>query len=439
MPSDPGFSGFLFYPYIICGLFTAVYFNRPCGFISIGLAAAAVAAKLIFFPPPVNNFRFDFLPAAVVSLPLIYIFGTIRENDRRSLVKIRERLKLMVKMNYRLRKITSAQLEINRELEERVTRQRPTLTTLYNQIHRMDSLNLGKSLDLLIETVEMFTGATSVTVWSESTVVNFLQATASTNRDLASRQSDLVSVDDSIAGWVFRNNRMFSIRMAGNFDNLKELNRGHCIISCPIPINKKVWGVLSIEDMPFSKYNHYTEKLVEIIISLAEPALSRAAVHEKQIQQSETDSDTGFPLFSQLFGILDRNIESAEADSNRLSLLILEIANFNELCKKVSAAGVKKIFLNLTDDILMATAGMAEFFMHKSDNQMAVFVPGLDNDGSSLLCLEILEKVNASSWTVDEREINPEIIIGFSSLGDNASDADGLVQQAEHLLNIQKV
>jgi len=439
-PEDPGFSELLFTPYIIPALFSSVYYGRRFGMLSIVLTLAAMGLFHVFnstaFRPAFHKENLLILASAIF---LIYLFGTIRAIDRLKIKKIRERLKLLVKENHRLKKISSAQLEINRELEERVTRQRTTVTTLHNQMHRMDSLNLGKSLDILIETVEQFTGATAATIWTQSTAGGFLHAPASIHKSGSFNSSELLSIDNSIEGWAYRNNRIVSARMINNYEHLKKMDTGRNLITMPIPINKKIWGVLNIEEMPFVRYNRYTEKLLEIIISLAEPALSRAVDHDRQIHQSETDSDTGLPLYSQLYNMLNRFIESSTESEARMSLLIIEMQNYAEICAESPASEVKKLFLNLIDDIQMATAGMAEFFMHKSDNQMSVLVPGVDGDGASLLCLEILELINSAGWRIGAREIFAEMIIGYSSLGDNAVDADGLVKHAEHLLEIQKL
>ena len=157
------------------------------------------------------------------------------------------------------------------------------------------------------------------------------------------------------------------------------------------------------------------------------------------MQQSETDADTNLPLFSQLFNMLNRYIASSTEDKARISLLIIEMQNYSELVEQFPESDVKKLFLNLTDEILLASAGLAEFFMYKTDSQMAVSIPGLDSDGASLLCLEILELVNSSNWHIGNDEIFVEMIIGYSSLGENAQDADGLTKHAEHLLEIQKI
>lgn len=439
-PEDPGFAALIFMPYLLPALFSSVYYGRRYGMLNIAYALAALGIYHAFNSTALTTFfHRENLLILAAAIFLIYLFGTIRETDRIKIRKIRERLKLLVKENQRLKKISSAQLEINRELEERVTRQRTTIAGLHKQMHRMDSLNLGKSLDILIETVEMFTGATAVTIWTQGTASGFLHCPASNHKAGSFDSSELLRIDDSIEGWVFRNNRIVSARMINNYEHLTKMDTGRNLITMPIPINKTIWGVLNIEEMPFIRYNQHTEKLLEIIISLAEPALSRAVDHDRQIHQSETDSDTGLPLFSQLYNMLNRYVKSSTEAEARMSLLIIEIQNYNELCAESPISEVKKLFLKLIDNIQMATAGMAEFFMHKADNQMSVLVPGVDSDGAALLCLEILELINSAGWTIGGREINTEMIIGYASLADNAVDADGLIKHAEHLLEIQKL
>ncbi|HAK45993.1 MAG TPA: hypothetical protein DCO79_08770 [Spirochaeta sp.] len=439
-PEDFGFSELMHTPYLAVALFSSVFYSRRFGFLSLIISASAIfilgTLNFIVKLPEIHHREAIILSAAVF---LIYLFGTIREIDRIKLRKTREHLKKAVKERYRIKRISNAQLEINRELEERITGQRVSITTLYNQMHKMDSLNLGNSLDTLIETVRLFTDASDVTIWTQSQTAGFLHSPASVHISGAFDSSEMLNLDSSIEGWVFRNNRIISARMINNFEHLKKMDRGKNLITLPIPINKKVWGVLNIEEMPFVKYNRHTERLLEIIINLAEPVLSRAVEHERQIQQSETDTDTKLPLFSQLFTMLNRYIASSTEDKARISLLIIEMQNFTELTEQFTASDLKKLFLKLTDEILLASAGLAEFFMYKTDSQMAVLIPGLDSDGAALLCLETLELINSTGWLIGNNEVFTEMIIGYSSLGDNAQDADGLIKHAEHLLEIQKI
>ena len=439
-PADPGFSEILYTPYIAAALFSAVYHGRRFGLFNIVFTAAAVTVfsmihSGIFRP---NLHKQDMIIFAS-SVFFIYIFGSIREIDRLKIKNIKEHLRKTTKDCYRTKKLSAAQIAINREMEERVSGQRGSITTLYNQMHQLDSLNLDKSLDVLVETVKIFSEATKLSIWTRSPSPGFLHCVAAANRDNTLDATSLLNIDDSIEGWVFRNNRVVSVRMINNYENLRKMDTGRNIITMPIQLNKKVWGVLNIEDMPFVKYNSHTEKLLEIIINLAEPALSRAVEHDRQVQQSETDTDTMLPLFSQLYNTLNRYIQASSNDKTQISLLIIEIQNFNALSEKFPPSKLKKLFLNLTDELLLASAGLAEFFMYKSDNQMAVLIPGIDSDGTALLCLEILETINSAAWHIGTEEVFIEVIIGYGSLGDNATDTDGLIKHAETLLEIQKI
>ena len=439
-PDDPGFSEILCIPYIAAALFSAVYHGRPYGLANILIAAVAVTAHSIV-NSNINrpDFQKNDLIILALSIVFIYIFGTIRETDRIKIKNIREHLKKTTKEYYRIKKLSSAQVEINRELEERVSGQRVSVATLYNQMHQLDSLNLSKSLDVLIETVRIFSEASSITIWTRSSSPGFLNCAAANKNDSDFDPSALLNIENSIEGWVFRNNRKVSVKMINNYESLRRMDTGKNIITMPIQLNKKVWGVLNIEEMPFVKYNSHTQRMLEIIINLAEPSLSRAVEHDRRIHQSDTDEDTNLPLFSQLYNELERYMQASANDRLQASLLIIEMQNFSVLSEKFPPSELKKLFMKLTDEILLASAGLAEFFMYKSDNQMAILLPGIDNDGASLLSLEILENVNSSKWLINGDEVFAEIIIGYSSLGENAVDTEGLLQHAENLLDIQKL
>ena len=124
-------------------------------------------------------------------------------------------------------------------------------------MHKMDSLNLGNSLDTLLETVRLFTDATDVTIWTAGQTPGFLHSPASMHISGTFESSQLLNIENSIEGWVFRNNRIVSARMINNFEHLKKMDAGKNLITLPIPLNKKVWGVLNIEEMPFVKYSRH--------------------------------------------------------------------------------------------------------------------------------------------------------------------------------------
>ena len=127
-------------PYCLIRFFTAEYLDSQASYSPSAAIFIINISKFNDYYLLFNSRSAIILSAATI---LVYIFGTIRETDRLKITKTREHLRKISKEHYRLKRISSAQLEINRELEERVSRQQATITTLYNQMHKMDSLNLG--------------------------------------------------------------------------------------------------------------------------------------------------------------------------------------------------------------------------------------------------------------------------------------------------------
>ena len=54
-------------------------------------------------------------------------------------------------------------------------------------------------------------------------------------------------------------------------------------------------GVINFESLPFIKYSEYTENLIQIIISLAQPALKKALDFENLLIGEEQNDTTGMP------------------------------------------------------------------------------------------------------------------------------------------------
>ena len=94
---------------------------------------------------------------------------------------------------------------------------------------------------------------------------------------------------------------------------------------------------------------------------------------------------------------------------------------------------------NVIDDLIRESHNQARFFQYKSVHQLAALYPGLDFDGTSQLCLEILSAINQTNWEIDEKSVDLEMILGYSTLGKEEVGADDMLEVAENLLEMQKV
>ena len=432
---DPGFSSLFFLPYLGLLFVISAYYGKTSGFISFGVSIILIA---ITYRSSIPRFGIKELLIIPISGGGVYLLGIIRDVYTRQLDRIRERLKALVKENWLLKKTTSALSEVDRELEERVSRQAESITILSDNIQHIDSTNFHKALDLLMDTIYIFSKADKMSIWEHQhnplRLVRYVQR-GWTEKELEKKE---VSIEGNILGWVFRNDTPFSIRMLLQYDHLRHLDDGNSILTYPIVFNKTIWGVLNIEKMPFTKYNSYAEGVVQMIIKLAEPNLEKAYEYESLIQSGKIEGDTRLPMFSLFKTSLTQMTENTREEEGNLSIILFEIINYKALADIHSESVILSLFPELNKTLENLTKNRGHIFHYKNKNQIAIIMPNTDQDGASLLCLEILEKINVDTWVAGDNKIALEGIIGFASMGMEITTPESMMERAEHLLSIQK-
>jgi len=446
---NPGFFRSPFNPYLLLAMIVAVYYGKYYGFLSLLFSALIIAGPLPLtlelFRPGTWSLAFWRELKSVAPVPLaatlvsVYIFGLIRDVYSSRLAKSKERVRLFSRQKGELLREKRVFETINLELEQRVSRQQDSITALHSEIQQLYSLNLQKALDALLATVQRFSGATQASIWQAQAESKELHLAASLGWDESSARPPTIPLENSIEGWVLRNNTLYSVKMAAQYENLRALDRGINILTFPVSAGRKIWGVLNIEDMPFVKYNLYSEKLLTMILALAAPALERAVEYETVVTQAEIHPITGLPAFSQFFSLLQRTLQRVRTEKGTLSVLIAELSNYDPLLEEFGRESVLQLVSRIAGQLVILSSNKANLFHYTNDNQIVVLYPNLDYDGASLFSLEILTMINQMEWKLHERIVNLEVILGYASLSEEQLEADGLLQIAENILEMQKV
>ena len=446
---NPGFFRGSFNPYLLLALIVAVYYGKYYGLLSLLFSSLIIALPLPFvlsiFQPGTwgPSYWVDLRSVAPVpmaaTLVSAYILGLIRDAQTGRLAKAKERVRLFSRQKGELLKLKRVLETINQELEQRVSRQQDSITALHSEIQELYSLNLDKALETILSTVQRFSGATEVSIWQVHPETKDLHLVVSRGWDESGSRPTVISVENSIEGWVLRNNTVFSVKMLGQYENLRQMDRGHNIMTFPVAEGRKIWGVLNIADMPFAKYNRYTEKLVTMILALAAPALERAVEYEAVVTQAEVHPVTGLAGFTQFFSLLKNTLQGARRDKETLSVLILELTNFDTLSESFGRENALRLVSQLAGQLLILSRNKANLFHYKDENQIAVLYPHLDYDGASLFSLETLSMINEKEWILQEQKVNLEVMVGYASLSEEQLEAEGLLQIAENILEMQKV
>lgn len=448
-PENPGFHQFYYLPYIAAGLLFSAVYGAIFGLISIAACAAIIIGPLPFLLDYIHD---DFVrsgywlfitknaavpfPAAILTA---YIFGAVRSASAGREIRLKRRIEEIVKENWVLKRKSDSLFKVNLELDERVSRQQEAITSLYTQLQKLDTIDLNQALNVLLETVQLFTKATKASIWEYEGASHQLKLSASLGWDTETDRTTMIPIEKSIEGWAFRNNSLFSVRMVLQYDNLKKMENGRNLITLPITVARRTWGVLNIEEMPFEKYNMYTERLLYIIINLAEHSIEKAIAYESVIEKDEVDTVTGLPLFSQLYRMLEEETRRTGVDKGSFSLIVIDMINFSNLVQAHDGTSVKEIIKAAVGELETLSEHRAHFYKYKEDSQIACIYPNLDFDGVSLFCLEALEKLNTGDWQIDGADVPLEAVIGFAVFSGEGQSPDQMLEQAENLLEMQKV
>ncbi|NBC30200.1 MAG: diguanylate cyclase [Spirochaetes bacterium] len=448
LPSAAGFASVFHLPYLFVALFFASYLGYFAGYMSLGCSAIVVSGPLpgalvLLQGSDVAVGYWSSLAGSAaipvaVAVVMIYLFGQIRIAQTRRTADTQARLEDVTRQHWNEKQKAHALELSNRELEERVARQRESLSSLYTQLEKLKTLDIDRCLNVLLETINIFTGARRASVHSFDGEAQQLKRAAQWVPEGSAAVESTLKLDGTIEGWVFRNDSMFSVRMLISLDTLRHMDTGRNILTLPIHVRRRVWGVLNIEDMPFEKYNLYSERILHIVLSLAEPALERAVEHQRIIDSQEVDSETGLPFVSLFFREVEEYVRDVAETKSTMTVVILEIVNFARIAQEHGTRPAKSLWVRLTEELTKLSEHKASFYHYKEDNQVAALFPGLDQDGASLFCLETLEMLNTQEWTVGDVTVPLEVAIGFASLSGDDMSATQLIEQAETLLEMQR-
>ena len=446
---NPGFASLYYIPYLLASALIAAVYGAGWGFFAFGLSVAVVAGGLpaalylVSTEWSVDGYWKELISdsyiAAAAGLICVYVFGVIRTTARSQIAELKRRIHELARENWLLNKKSEALFKANRELDERVSRQQEAITSLYTQLRKLDTLDVNQALDVLLETVQIFTRAVKLSVFRYDQSAKELTLAASRGWEPDEHMETSISLDGTIEGWVYRNNSLFSVRMLLQYDNLSKMDKGRNIITIPLNLSQRIWGVLNIQEMPFEKYNFNSERILQIIASLAEHSIERAVAYESITQQGEIDDQTGLPLFSQFYRTLEEEAKRTGIQKGTFSIIIVEITNYARLAEEKGLDETKGLVKQLAEELRSISDRKAHCFEYKEDSQLALLIPGLDIDGVSLFSLETLERIHTGGFRIGTETVPLEVAIGFSVFAGEGETTEQLLEQAESLLEMQKV
>ncbi|MCA1950449.1 MAG: GAF domain-containing protein [Treponema sp.] len=435
----------LFVPFysIIFVLFFSFYNFIPA-FIGVILATTEGVALSLYYIKTANITKETVFTASTFHVLLAGLIFCILAAFVRNRVLIGrkrflERYKQAVHRVAILEKRISILERVHEVLENRVSSQKDSITLLHDRVKKLASLNLDEALNTILDTIALFTEMSVGEIWRLNEEQNLLVPAAVYGWSTETTQSASRSLEGTIEGYVFRNKQPFSVRMLLNSAEFDRFDTRLNILTIPITISGKAWGVLNIQKLPFEHYSQYTESILEILLSLAEPYLRHIVEYEQLQNQQELDSITGYPLFTLLYKNLEDDIERTKYEGGSVSLIIMEIVNFDELELHIDRNQLRRLPFELKEMIDQTKRIKSKAFHYKDDNQIALLVYGLDHDGASFFCLDVLALLSGYTFSANSQNYPVELILGFSTATNANVSVDSMVAEAEHLLSVQRL
>ncbi|MDY6967239.1 MAG: diguanylate cyclase [Spirochaetota bacterium] len=449
---DPGLLNVSFNPYLTVIIFFSIFYGKLSGIFTLVLSVIIIIINSIIMIYPTfhiqklidlysSSDRYNLsIQFIFVSFIASIIFGEIRDTLGNRIQHYKDKNETLRKKNVKLQHELDAVSLINEEYQDRILGQQNSLISLYSTMIALNSLDLKKIYPNILDAVVKFSGATRCSLWQyhrDDSSLKLLSSYGWKESDIKLNSS--ISDSDNITGWVARNNVIFSVKMLQKNKKLHDIDSKQNIITVPVNINNQVWGIINIEEIPFVKYNLYSEQLVTMISDLAAPTINNATRFSEITKKGETDPITGLYSVDELFTVLDKEFTRSSSENLNLSFLIIELSNPEELVESYSNKEALQLLKDISQFVMQTTKGKSMIFQYKEKFQFSVILPNMDYDGAVMFCLNLIEQHSSHYYSIRGEQVYPEIILGYSSLRPNIESSEDLLLLAENLLMMQKL
>ena len=449
-PEDIGFFTARHNPYLVLIVFFAAFYGKKSGLLSLCMTVVILLVYVIVSDLYSNT---DIL-YTTINTPALYesissflfitfigiiVLGEIRDYLGARIKNQKVNIEEFETQIIKLKKELDAVSLVNQEYQDRILGQQNSLISLYSTIIALNTLNLDNIYPNILQAVVQFTGAEKCSLWQfdrDKKLIYLLAYINWTQDEINTTPSHIDT--ENIIGWAVRNNTMFSIKMLQKYQNLKTLDKGTSVITVPIIIENQVWGALNIENIPFIKYNLYTEQLLLMIADLAAPIISNA-IRYSTLVHKEIDPVTGFNSINEFYEVIKEEFTNAQHNKLNLSLLIVEMSNSDAIAEQFTMRDALLMVKQIAQLVQQMAKGKVYIFQFKETFQFAAILPNMDYDGAAMFSLSLIELNSKTTYYIKGQIVNPEIIIGYSSLRPNHQSEEDLILLAENLLLMQKI
>lgn len=447
LPHSLGFPNVGFLPYLLLLLLLGVFKGYWAASVGIFYSSALIALLLpavdgwLDLPARRNDLLETELEMALqlaLALGVLYLLVSAVYRKERKILEQESRLMEAKAEGLRRSRENQTLMDAIMQLRDRFAVDSSSITTLYHQIPHLYAQQLPDVYRGLLHSIQVMTQAARVGIFE------FVEEELSlVCRDFLTESEDAapparLDLSTSIEGWVVRREQLFSMKRLLTDPELRGLDDGRAVLCGPIRSGRRLWGVVTVEEMPFTSYNEYTEKAFELILALAGPAIENAVPQLfAELSEASTPGKT-LRAHEQFHGFLFQELEIASSTGVDVALMLIEIANVEELApsdRQQAVAG--QLVEQLSELVADITGGASALFRFERENQLAALLPSRHASDFGYISRQVVEAVSSRAWNADGEAVFPEILIGFAQASESKYAVQPLVGHARRLLERQ--
>ncbi|MBN2091975.1 GAF domain-containing protein [candidate division KSB1 bacterium] len=273
---DCGFTKISPHPFWLIVLPIAIKYQLREALIAVGVASVAyMILSFVTYPEltPVQFFQFEHFKPVILFVIFGGIVGQVRASQNEKLVALEKNKKELDEKFKKLKKEYDELLAWKKELSERIARQSSTVTTLYEMAKKLNIFEINQLLQAALELVQRVIGAEkcSVFVFEKGNLVRHSQL----GWQAADEQKFTTHLQSPIVRMALEHKKVVSLNIASK----EELEQAQDVmLACPLLVGeeRKIYGLLKIEEMPFLKFNLESIRQFEIITNWVSHSITLA-------------------------------------------------------------------------------------------------------------------------------------------------------------------
>ncbi len=205
------------------------------------------------------------------------------------------------------------------------------------------------------------------------------------------------------------------------------------LICVPLTVEKKIIGVLYVDDFKPRNYSKAELKLLSILSTYAAMSIDHAKLLDKTRKLACTDGLTGLYNHRHFQDTLSKELSRAERYEEPLSLMLADIDDFKLLNDQFGHTFGDTVLRRLAE-ILMAATRESDTAARYGGEEFAIILPKVNSSQAAAMARRLMEEIDKNMASLMRGKLPLTVSIGISSFPDDSTKPLELIKKADKAL-----